>query len=244
MVMVVMVVVVVVVVVLFGGSDNDDGGDGDADDDGVGGGNGDDNADVVCDANAASDRDGGSGDGNRDGEGDAGGNCDGGATLSKPGGWWWCSVGKSSTVFSPKIPIAFPCIGQSPSLFLPTNNLLSKIFLRRLLLVLVMEMLMIMIITHSCNELNSSGHLVSNFQVLYVRIHPHFASWPVLCEKMFLCCFLPTREGEKDLAKRPKVPSPHLHPPPLPPPLLLPPEKVLDLDARHVNTLCWMAKNC
>ena len=39
---------------------------------------------------------------------------------------------KSLTASSQKIPIVFSCRWQSPSLFLPTNKLLSKIFLRRL----------------------------------------------------------------------------------------------------------------
>ena len=42
----------------------------------------------------------------------------------------------------------------------------------------------------------------------YVRIHPNFASRPVLCEKMFLCCFS-LKAGRKDLTDRPKVLSPH-----------------------------------
>ena len=48
----------------------------------------------------------------------------------------------------------------------------------------------------------------------YVRIHPNFASRPVWCEKMFLCCFS-LKAGRKDLTNRPKVLSPH---PPTPPP--------------------------
>ena len=47
----------------------------------------------------------------------------------------------------------------------------------------------------------------------YVRIHPNFASQPVWCEKMFLCCFS-LKAGRKDLTSRPKVLSTH----PLPPP--------------------------
>ena len=42
----------------------------------------------------------------------------------------------------------------------------------------------------------------------YVRIHPNFASRPVWCEKMFLCCFS-LKAGRKDLTNRPKVLSPH-----------------------------------
>ena len=38
----------------------------------------------------------------------------------------------------------------------------------------------------------------------YVRIHPNFASRPLWCEKMFLCCFS-LKAGRKDLANRPKV---------------------------------------
>ena len=38
----------------------------------------------------------------------------------------------------------------------------------------------------------------------YVRIHPNFASRPVWCEKMFLCCFS-LKAGRKDLTNRPKV---------------------------------------
>ena len=47
----------------------------------------------------------------------------------------------------------------------------------------------------------------------YVRIHPNFASRPVWCEKMFLCCFS-LKAGRKDLTNRPKVLSSH---PPSPP---------------------------
>ena len=53
-----------------------------------------------------------------------------------------------------------------------------------------------------------------NFQV-HVRIHPNFASRPVWCEKMFLCCFS-LKAGRKDLTKRSKVLS--LQSPPPPPP--------------------------
>ena len=45
----------------------------------------------------------------------------------------------------------------------------------------------------------------------YVRIHPNFASRPVWCEKMFLCCFS-LKVGRKDLTNRPKVLSSHPHP--------------------------------
>ena len=48
----------------------------------------------------------------------------------------------------------------------------------------------------------------------YVRIQPNFTSWPVWCEKMFLCCFS-LKAGRKDLTNRPKVLS--LPPPPPPP---------------------------
>ena len=41
----------------------------------------------------------------------------------------------------------------------------------------------------------------------YVRIHPNFASRPVWCEKMFLCCFS-LKAGVKDLTNRRKVLSP------------------------------------
>ena len=46
----------------------------------------------------------------------------------------------------------------------------------------------------------------------YVKIHPNFASRPVRCEKMFLCCFS-LKAGRKDLTNRPKVLSPHPPPP-------------------------------
>ena len=49
----------------------------------------------------------------------------------------------------------------------------------------------------------------------YVRIHPNFASGPVWCEKMFLCCFS-LKAGRKDLTNRLKVLSPPPPPPPLP----------------------------
>ena len=42
----------------------------------------------------------------------------------------------------------------------------------------------------------------------YVRIHPNFASRPVWCEKMYLCCFS-LKAGRKDLTNRSKVLSPH-----------------------------------
>ena len=48
----------------------------------------------------------------------------------------------------------------------------------------------------------------------YVRIHPNFASRPVWCEKMFLCCFS-LKAGRKDLTNRPEV---LFQPPPPPPP--------------------------
>ena len=51
----------------------------------------------------------------------------------------------------------------------------------------------------------------------YVRIHPNFASRPVWCEKMFLCCF-PPKTTERRLAKQGQkstptpLPSPSVHP--------------------------------
>ena len=40
----------------------------------------------------------------------------------------------------------------------------------------------------------------------YVRIHPNFASQPVLCEKMFLCCFS-LKAQRKDMTNRHESPS-------------------------------------
>ena len=74
------------------------------------------------------------------------------------------------------------------------------------------------------SQLNGSGqeprnrHFNWNFK--YFRIHPNFASRPVWCVKMFLCCFF-LKAGRKDLTNRPKVLSSHPLPPP-PPPRFLP----------------------
>ena len=82
----------------------------------------------------------------------------------------------------------------------------------------------------------------------YVRIHPNFASRPVSCGKMFPCCFFPSKQGEKTwhtglkfCLPTPPPPPPHTHTHPTPP-LLLPPEKMLNLDTRDMDTLCYTAK--
>ena len=50
----------------------------------------------------------------------------------------------------------------------------------------------------------------------YVRIHPNFASRPVLCEKMFLCCFS-LKARRKDLTNRHESQPPPSPPPSVPP---------------------------
>ena len=66
-----------------------------------------------------------------------------------------------------------------------------------------------------CGEINKwtapgKSHVtaISTEIFKYVRIHPNFASRPVWCEKMFLCCFS-LKAGRKDLKNRPKVLSSH-----------------------------------
>ena len=62
-------------------------------------------------------------------------------------------------------------------------------------------------------------------------IHPNFASQPVLCEKMFLCCFFPYKQGLDTQAQK----------------FLPPPCSSLLKQCwiwMHMNTLCWTAKNC
>ena len=55
----------------------------------------------------------------------------------------------------------------------------------------------------------------------YVRIHPNFASWPVWCEKMFLCCFF-QKAGRKTWQTGLKFSLSPPPPPPPPTPLFLP----------------------
>ena len=47
---------------------------------------------------------------------------------------------------------------------------------------------------------NNHVSAISSEIFKYVRIHPNFASRPVWCEKMFLCCFFP-KTTEKRLDK-------------------------------------------
>ena len=75
---------------------------------------------------------------------------------------------------------------------------------------------------------NNHVSAISSEIFKFVRIHPNFASRPVWCEKMSLCCFY-LKAGRKDLTNRPKALS---HPPP-PPPLGACPEKVLNLYKRY-----------
>ena len=60
----------------------------------------------------------------------------------------------------------------------------------------------------------------------YARIQPNFASRPVSCEKMFLCCFFPSKQGEKTWLTGLKF--------------CLPPEKMLN--TRDMDTLCYTTK--
>ena len=48
---------------------------------------------------------------------------------------------------------------------------------------------------------NNRVSFISSEIFKYVRIHPNFTSRPVLCEKMFLCCFFP-KSKEKRLDKQ------------------------------------------
>ena len=62
---------------------------------------------------------------------------------------------------------------------------------------------------------NNRVSAISSEIFKYVRIHPNFASRPVLSENMFLCCFFPKNQGEKTWQTGTKA-YPHL-PPSVPP---------------------------
>ena len=92
-----------------------------------------------------------------------------------------------------------------------------------------------------CSGIPGKNHVttISTEIFKYVRIHPNFASRPVWCEKMFLCCFS-LKAGRKDLTNRPEVLSPHPPPPPIAP---FPPEKCFIWIHEIWETPCYTAKN-
>ena len=82
----------------------------------------------------------------------------------------------------------------------------------------------------SCNR-----HFEWNFQVQCISESTQTSQADLRHVKRFSCVVFSCKAGRKDLTNRPKVLSPH-------PPLLLPPEKMLNLDTRDMDTLCYTAK--